>query len=33
MKNHKTWAWLCVFCFFMTMLTGYEKMIKFKGGF
>ena len=25
MKNHKTWAWLCVFCFFMTMLTGYKR--------
>ncbi len=34
MKNHKTWAWLCVFCFFMTMLTGYKrKMIKFKRRF
>ena len=25
MKNHKTWAWICVFCFFMTMLTGYKR--------
>ena len=25
MKKHKMFAWLTVFCFLMTIITGYEK--------
>ena len=25
MKQHKFFAWATVFCFFMTMITGYQR--------
>jgi 7,8-dihydropterin-6-yl-methyl-4-(beta-D-ribofuranosyl)aminobenzene 5'-phosphate synthase len=24
MKKHKFWAWATIFCFLLTLLTGYE---------
>ena len=32
MKKHKMFAWLTVLCFFLTIITGYEKQCFYDNG-